>query len=744
MKKKTAVKKINTPANVEKLAKEFSSILRTFLNKEEMDQIVATNKEPGNEEFCATHTYCDPNEIMAEAFENVIGREYSYEKDEDVDLWNAAWSMAKKNEFYPNEKSGKKFNNGGMTGKNIKFQDHGKVIKELETEVIAKDSSGANNTVPKSRILEEYSKGGDIEEEENNEVQEMADKMNVPEDVIQEWVDDGHDVDSAEDAYQGSYKDEEDYAYEMVEQGVITDLTSYLDMTDTDRRIVAGEEADNIVDNMDEDELIEQADMEEELKELEAKRDRKDELESEIANKTDEIDDLESEDEPDEEKISAAKANLEEAEAEFAEIDGFDFDDKKTDLANEAKEKVRENNYDEIYEKLSDPLDYFVNEQGIYSKEDLAKANFIRIDYKYLAKELGYDVTYIDGSDGQTYVFSNNYAKGGKIKNSSIGIGDTVTIKAEKIAEQRSKQNPSKGTAIDKQLKLYESLSNETGTVYNVGSQVVGVKFSNGKKASLHKDWLAKLPSANEVYKGFELRVKEATDNPNGRKSQTVLIYKDGKPVGGAFADVKLEDAIEKAKAKIDKGNFAWGGQPVSSGDVTQPVYADGGKIENQYEGKTPAEVWNTWTVEQRLHFLNDHNKQLEKKYRYKGLEKVAEFSYDRVGVGLTGWVEDHIKAGQYAKGGSTDSWTSTPIKHKYFENKSAFSYFKNGEFVAFVYNIEADRKGGQWQVWIVDADKKNINKFLNECAKGQHDDEGVSISGFDNKKEAVHELTGK
>ena len=55
-----------------------------------------------------------------------------------------------------------------------------------------------------------------------------------------------------------------------------------------------------------------------------------------------------------------------------------------------------------------------------------------------------------------------------------------------------------------------------------------------------------------EIYKGFELQINQITESA-GRKTQTVLIYKDGEPVGGCYADIETENAIEKAKIKVDK-----------------------------------------------------------------------------------------------------------------------------------------------------------------------------------------------
>ena len=54
-------------------------------------------------------------------------------------------------------------------------------------------------------------------------------------------------------------------------------------------------------------------------------------------------------------------------------------------------------------------------------------------------------------------------------------------------------------------------------------------------------------------YKGYELRVNDIVTNPNGRQTQTVLIYKDNECITATFADIQNENAIEKAKGKINK-----------------------------------------------------------------------------------------------------------------------------------------------------------------------------------------------
>lgn len=97
-------------------------------------------------------------------------------------------------------------------------------------------------------------------------------------------------------------------------------LKEFRTMSDTDRRIIADEEADARLDGMDEADILAEAG------------------------------------EEDESKIE------------------------------EAKEKLQQKYYEEIYEELSDPHKYFVEDQGQYSEEDFAKASFMSLDIKKAAK----------------------------------------------------------------------------------------------------------------------------------------------------------------------------------------------------------------------------------------------------------------------------------------------------------------------------------------------------------------------
>ena len=54
---------------------------------------------------------------------------------------------------------------------------------------------------------------------------------------------------------------------------------------------------------------------------------------------------------------------------------------------NEAKEKAREKKYEEIKNALKDPVQYFVDDHGMYSREELMKQSFIQIDIEKASED---------------------------------------------------------------------------------------------------------------------------------------------------------------------------------------------------------------------------------------------------------------------------------------------------------------------------------------------------------------------
>ena len=88
-------------------------------------------------------------------------------------------------------------------------------------------------------------------------------------------------------------------------------------------------------------------------------------------------------------------------------------------------------------------------------------------------------------------------------------------------------------------------------------------------------------------------------------------------------------------------GSYSWIWDEKSADD-----YAAGGKIENQYSGKTAEQIWTLWDKNQRHHFLADHFGDIS----FVTEHKSNDWSDLPIEIQLS--VETHSQRGQYANGG--------------------------------------------------------------------------------------------
>lgn len=82
------------------MADAFAAIVRRELGPH-LVEITDRNKTPDyrNTGSCATHDFCDANELMAEAFEEIEGREPDPSNYADAATWSQAWSIAAAHDF---------------------------------------------------------------------------------------------------------------------------------------------------------------------------------------------------------------------------------------------------------------------------------------------------------------------------------------------------------------------------------------------------------------------------------------------------------------------------------------------------------------------------------------------------------------------------------------------------------------------------------------------------------------------
>jgi hypothetical protein len=192
--------------------------------------------------------------------------------------------------------------------------------------------------------------------EELYEMMDSAKQNDLPLEVVQEIISQ-YDA-SAVDEFQGKYDSATDFAEQLVDDlgGIqnFNDFQYYLDVSETDRRLLSQEMADSYVDDIrDEDggnRLIEEAGL-----------------------NVDEYEDA--------------------------------SDETKEELLDLARSMVYDEYYDNWYEGLNDPYYFLVEEQGLYDAESFANASFVRVDYDKLADALEQDYTIIE-YDGDVYVFN--------------------------------------------------------------------------------------------------------------------------------------------------------------------------------------------------------------------------------------------------------------------------------------------------------------------------------------------------
>lgn len=93
-----------TESDVQLLADVFTRIVVETYTENELDEVIRLNKADGyDSDVCHTHDFYDANEIMAQAFHEIHGRELFVEDTEDsqddMDLVNKAWAQAKNSDF---------------------------------------------------------------------------------------------------------------------------------------------------------------------------------------------------------------------------------------------------------------------------------------------------------------------------------------------------------------------------------------------------------------------------------------------------------------------------------------------------------------------------------------------------------------------------------------------------------------------------------------------------------------------
>lgn len=251
------------------------------------------------------------------------------------------------------------YNNGRLIGEWLDLADYDDAdelmdaIQDLLTGWGVEEYAIHDVEYVPSSMYSEYMGKRDFEE--LYEMIDLAKQNDLPLEVVQDVV--SQYSASAVEEFVGKYDSAVDFAEQMVDDMGIesfNDFEYYLDISETDRRLLSQEMADSYVGDI---------------------------IGEDGGNRI----------------IEEAGLNVDEYEDAS--------DETKEELLDLAKSMVYDEYYDNWYEGLSDPYYFLVEEQGLYDAESFAKANFVRVDYDKLADALEQDYTMIS-YDGDVYVFN--------------------------------------------------------------------------------------------------------------------------------------------------------------------------------------------------------------------------------------------------------------------------------------------------------------------------------------------------
>lgn len=135
-------------------------------------------------------------------------------------------------------------------------------------------------------------------------------------------------------------------------------------------------------------------------------------------------------------------------------------------------------------------------------------------------------------------------------------------------------------------------------------------------------------------------------------------------------------------------------------------------KIENQYKDKWVADIWNSWTKEQRRHFINDHSKEYPTDEH--DMIRMINQNYKDLLPGMQDLIIEHTKRGQYKHGGIAKHGLKTnDMKNNYYYLKigNIIKEVRYGNFIQItgydkhgvkvIEHSEIESKGGA-QSWVV------------------------------------------
>lgn len=212
--------------------------------------------------------------------------------------------------------------------------------------------------------------------------------------------------------------------------------------------------------------------------------------------------------------------------------------------------------------------------------------------------------------------------------------------------------------------------------------------FANGGETNLSRDRMFKSQQSWEQ----DYKRKTRPKNPHYKKFDNgggVGFDQYGNPYG---FDDEMDSVYEYHYKEEDKNNpykvwdkmegvyvaeFPSRQRAIEYIERNRYGYADGGKIKNQYEGRTPEDIWNNLSKEQRSHFIYDHVDQIEMfrgeeygELSSKEIIKAYNSDYKDLDKNIRNRFDNHTREGEYRLGGEIKVVEGDMIKSKNVKGK--------------------------------------------------------------------------
>lgn len=236
-------------------------------------------------------------------------------------------------------------------------------------------------------------------------------------------------------------------------------------------------------------------------------------------------------------------------------------------------------------------------------------------------------------------------------------------------------------------------------------------------------------------------------------KTQINLIFEKGGELGVMYntlsfktkkiAEKNQAEIVEYFKDKIIKSSIKFGTDERGNDGyqviyyLDKDKYAKGGNIPNNYLGKTAEQVWNEWSVEQRHHFLKDH--QFVLGFEDSTFYNLVETEYNKLPQNIRVVVSNHIYEGQYEDGGEIDNMdiAENSALKVYVKptKKEGIALFKQGEAVCVCHDDDTY----EWH------DEKDLLKMedgeiLSEIAEDKLEGTNINVFGYQTQNFDVSE----